>query len=49
MMWIKCCAKLLTSVCSKQKNFLSINQPALHTTLRQVFKLTSELYLCFYT
>ena len=36
IMWVKCCAKLLSSVCSKQKNFLSINQPALHTTLRKL-------------
>jgi len=36
--WVKCCAKLLSSVCSKQKNFLSINQPALHTTLRKLLE-----------
>ena len=38
LMWVKCCAKLLSSVCSKQKNFLSINQPALHTTLRKLLE-----------
>jgi len=38
LMWVKCCAKLLTSVCSKQKNFLSINQPALHTTIRKLLE-----------
>ena len=37
-MWVKCCAKLMSSVCSKQKNFLSINQPALHTTLRKLLE-----------
>ena len=43
VMWIKCCAKLLSSVCNKQKNFLSVNQPALHTTLRNLLEQMNKI------
>ena len=36
--WIKCCTRLLSSSSSKNKNFLSYNQPALHTAVRRVLE-----------
>ena len=36
--WIKCCTRLLSSSSSKHKNFLSYNQPALHTSIRRVLE-----------
>merc|ERR1719309_77962 len=41
--WVKCCTKLLTSCGSKHKNFLSYNQPALHTTLRKILEDISTI------
>ena len=38
LIWVRCSVKLLASVCSKQKNFLSHNQPALHVTLRRILE-----------
>ena len=36
--WVKCCTRLLVSVGSKQKNFLSHHQPALHTAIRKILE-----------
>ena len=36
--WVKCCTRLLSSCSSKHKNFLSYNQPALHTSVRRVLE-----------
>ena len=36
--WIKCCTRLLSSCGSKHKNFLSYNQPALHTAVRRLLE-----------
>ena len=36
--WIKCCTRLLSSCSSKHKNFLSYNQPALHTAARRILE-----------
>jgi len=43
--WVKCLTKLLTSCGSKHKNFLSYNQPALHTTLRKILEDISTVSL----
>ena len=43
--WVKCCTKLLSSCGSKHKNFLSYNQPALHTTLRKILEDISTISL----
>jgi len=44
-LWVKCCTKLLSSCGSKQKNFLSYNQPALHTTIRKILEDISSISL----
>ena len=36
--WIKCGTRLLTSCSSKHKNFLSYNQPAVHTAARRILE-----------
>jgi len=44
--WVKCCVKLLTSTGSKHKNFLSANQPALHTAIRKVIEDIDVVAAC---
>ena len=36
--WIKCCTRLMSSCSSKHKNFLSHNQPALHSSIRRILE-----------
>ena len=42
LIWVRCSVRLLAAVCSKQKNFLAQNQPALHVTLRHILEAISS-------